>query len=450
MNNTMPNLTIKKALAALCFLALGFNTEAQQQARISIEFRGGLPSLLTEVNPSTAPFGGVGLRYSFNKYFSLSGEANGGGMAGRSAKAGYFRNSFTQIGGKANLNVTSFLPDRNDAWSKFNVYVSLGANYMMYYYDKDKALDGKTAKPYFIYDAGLNVKYYVNEMIDLMAGVNFNFSQTSAIDNIRGDGKYDKFALTYVGMAFKILPEERKQLLDWAHLPLRNNEGTKELLAKLEKGVKESNKQANDSLAAQLRKEIKVVDDKVVSVNTKVDTLDNKLNQVLDMLAKMSAAQTAQIEASQPKAPVGKGQKGKAANSKQKSTTDAGKLNASSPTGNDTTDRYTLNPKMLSYTAPDGTKVKAATIDQSQVKENYAIVVGSFVQDQNAILARDKYIDKGWDAHILGSAKSQYKRIVIFSNNYFEAAKIVTELRSTVSKDVWMLDINTGKGVYIK
>ena len=117
---------------------------------------------------------------------------------------------------------------------------------------------------------------------------------------------------------------------------------------------------------------------------------------------------------------------------------------------NDTSNRYPLNPKMLSYTAPDGTKIKVATIDQSQVKENYAIVVGSFVQDQNAVIARDKYIDKGWDAHILGSAKSQYKRIVIFSNNYFEAAKIVTELRSTVSKDVWMLDINTGKGVYIK
>ena len=439
----MRYVTIKQAIIILCFFALGFSTKAQQQARLSIEFRGGLPSLLTESNPSTAPFGGLGLRYSFNKYLSLSGDANGGGIAGRSAKAGYFRNSFTQIGGKANLNVTSFLPQRNDAWSKFNVYVSLGANYMMYYYDKDKALDGKTAKPYFIYDAGLNIKYYVNEMIDIMGGVTFNFSQTTAIDNIRGDGKFDKFALTYIGMAFKILPEDRKQLLDWAHLPLRNNQGTKELLTKLEKDVRESNKQANDSLAAQLRKEIKTVDDKVVTVNTKVDTLDNKMNQVLDMLAKMSAAQTLQIEASQTKAPIRKGKKGKA-------TTEKPKEIGKSPTGNDTADKYTINPKMLSYTAPDGTKVKAATIDQSQVKENYAIVVGSFVQDQNAIIARDKYIDKGWDAHILGSAKSQYKRIVIFSNNYFEAAKIVTELRATVSKDVWMLDINTGKGVYIK
>jgi hypothetical protein len=447
MNYTKRSLITKQAFLILCLLLLAFNTQAQQQARLSIEFRGGLPSLLTESNPSTAPFGGLGLRYSFNKYLSLSGDANGGGIAGRSSKAGYFRNSFTQIGGKANLNVTSFLPDRNDAWSKFNVYVSLGANYMMYYYDKDRALDGKTAKPYFIYDAGFNVKYYVNEMVDIMAGVTFNFSQTTAIDNIRGDGKFDKFALTHVGMAFKILPEERKQLLDWAHLPLRNNQGTKELLAKLEKEVKESNKQANDSLAAQLRKEIKTVDDKVVTVNTKVDTIDNKLNQVLDLLAKMSAAQVAQIEAVKPSAPVAKGKKGKTTTEKPKETA---KVTTPSPTGNDTSDRYTISPKMLSYTAPDGTKIKAATIDQSQVKENYAIVVGSFVQDQNAIIARDKYIDKGWDAHILGSAKSQYKRIVIFSNNYFEAAKIVTELRATVSKDVWMLDINTGKGVYIK
>lgn len=448
MNNTTRYLTKKLTSTLLCLLLLVINSNSQQQARISIEFRGGLPSLLTESNPSTAPFGGVGLRYSFNKYFSLSGDANGGGIAGRSAKAGYFRNSFTQIGGKANLNVTAFLPQRTDAWSRFNAYVSLGANYMMYYYDKDKALDGKTSKPYFIYDLGFNVKYYVNEMIDVMGGVTFNFSQTSAIDNIRGDGKFDKFALTYVGLAFKILPEDRKQLLDWAHLPIRNNEGTKQLLAKLEKDMREVNKQANDSLAAKLRKEIKTVDDNVVTVDSKVDTLDNKINQVLEMLAKMSALQTAQVEASQPKKPVGKGKKEVVTTSKTTSTTPNAKKDSSSVA--DTSNRYTINPKMLSYTAPDGTKIKAATIDQSQVKENYAIVVGSFVQDQNAIIARDKYIDKGWDAHILGSAKSQYKRIVIFSNNYFEAAKIVTELRSTVSKDVWMLDINTGKGVYIK
>jgi hypothetical protein len=444
MKNTMHYLTKKLIGTLLCLLLLVTNSNSQQQARISIEFRGGLPSLLTESNPSTAPFGGLGLRYSFNKHFSLSGDANGGGIAGRSTKAGYFRNSFTQIGGKANLNVTAFLPQRTDAWSRFNAYFSLGANYMMYYYDKDKALDGKTAKPYFIYDMGVNVKYYVNEMIDVMGGVTFNFSQTSAIDNIRGDGKYDKFALTYVGLAFKILPEDRKQLLDWAHLPIRNNEGTKQLLAKLEKDMREVNKQANDSLAAQLRKEIKTVDNKIETVTVKVDTIDAKMNMMLELLNKMSTIQTAQVEAAQAKSNP-KGKKDSKLNQKSTTTT-----SSKTDTAIDTSSRYTLNPKMLSYTAPDGTKIKAATIDQSQVKENYAIVVGSFVQDQNAIVARDKYIDKGWDAHILGSAKSQYKRIVIFSNNYFEAAKIVTELRSTVSKDVWMLDINTGKGVYIK
>jgi hypothetical protein len=314
---------------------------------------------------------------------------------------------------------------------------------MMYYYDKDKALDGKTSKPYFVYDIGVNVKYYVNEMIDVMGGVNFNFTQTTAIDNVRGDGKFDKFALTYVGLAFKILPEDRKQLLDWAHLPIMNNQGTKQLLEKLESNMSETNKQYNDSLAGQLRKEIKLVDAKVETVNTKVDTIAAKMNLMLDVLNKMSAIQTEQVEALQAKnKPKGK------KDAKSNAVNQALIAKTNSPI--DTSNRYTLNPKMLSYTAPDGTKIKVATIDQSQVKENYAIVVGSFVQDQNAVIARDKYVDKGWDAHILGSAKSQYKRIVIFSNNYFEAAKIVTELRSTVSKDVWMLDINTGKGVYIK
>jgi hypothetical protein len=443
MKNTMRYLTTQLTGSMLCLLLLATHSNAQQQARLSIEFRGGLPSIMTESSPANAPFGGLGLRYSFNKYFSLSGDANGGGISGVSKSNVYFRNSFTQIGGKANLNVTAFIPERNDVWSRFNAYISLGSNYMMYYYDKDKALDGKTSKPYFVYDAGVNVKYYVNEMIDIMGGITFNFTQTTAIDNMRDDGKNDKFALTYVGLAFKILPEDRKQLLDWAHLPIMNNQGTKQLIEQLEANLSETNKQSNDSLADLLRSEIKLVDNKVETVNTKVDTIAAKMNLMLEVLNKMSAVQTEQVEALQSKnKPKGK------KDAKTNATTQTTSTKTNLPS--DTTNRYTLNPKMLSYTAPDGTKIKVATVDQSQVKENYAIVVGSFVQDQNAVIARDKYVDKGWDAHILGSAKSQYKRIVIFSNNYFEAAKIVTELRSTVSKDVWMLDINTGKGVYIK
>ncbi len=440
MNNPIKNLTNKLTYTMFVLLMLGFNSNAQQQARLSIEFRGGLPSILTESNPSNAPFGGLGVRYSFNKYLSLSGDANGGGIAGRSAKNGYFRNSFTQFGGKINVNVTSFLPERTETWSKFNAYVSLGANYFMYYYDKDAALNGKTSKPYFIYDAGLSVKYYVNEMIDLMAGVTFNFSQTSAIDNVRGDGKFDKFALSYVGIAFKILPEERKQHLDWTHLPLRNNESTlavtKQLVANLDRDMREMDKRGNDSVTKALRAEIKVVDDKVVTVNAKVDTLDTKLNMVLELLNKMSTQGLPEAT------------KGKTATTKNKAATT--KIVANNPTKPTETKPEKSSPQILSYTSPEGSKIKAATIDQSQVKENYAIVVGSFLVDDNAIAARDKFIDKGWDAHILGSAKNNYKRIVIFSNNYFEAAKIVTELRTTVSKDVWMLDINTGKGVYIK
>lgn len=439
MNNPIQSLTNKLTCVVFILFLFGFNTNAQQQARLSIEFRGGLPSIITESNPSNAPFGGLGVRYSFNKYLSLSADANGGGMAGRS-KNGYFRNSFTQFGGKFNLNVTSFLTERTETWSKFNAYVCLGANYLMYYYDKDAALNGQTAKPYFVYDAGVNVKYYVNEMIDLMAGVTFNFSQTSAIDNVRGDGKFDKFALSYVGIAFKILPEERKQHLDWAHLPLRNNESTlavtKQLVANLDRDMREMDKRGNDSVTKALRAEIKVVDDKVVTVNTKVDTLDAKLNMVLELLNKMSTQG------------IPEAQKGKTTTTKTKTVTT--KETVKTPVKSTTTEIEKEGPQTLSYTSPDGTKIKAATIDQSEVKENYAIVVGSFVQDNNAIIARDKFIDKGWDAHILGSAKNQYKRIVIFSNNYFEAAKIVTELRTTVSKDVWMLDINTGKGVYIK
>jgi hypothetical protein len=155
-----------------------------------------------------------------------------------------------------------------------------------------------------------------------------------------------------------------------------------------------------------------------------------------------------------PPAPV-KNTKGKTTGKTTKGSAKGGKIKTTSLVGADSTANALAKQAAdtvvkLNYITPDGSKVKAAVIDPSQVKENYAIVVASFAKDQNAINERDKYIAKGWDSHILGTPKSPLKRVVIFSNNYFEAAKIVTELRQTGKPDVWMLDVSTGKGVYIK
>lgn len=436
------------------------NSIAQPLSRISIDFRGGMPSILTgKANQSAAPYGGLGIRYSFNSFLSLSVDANGGVIAGRTP-TGFFRNNFIQYGGKVHFNPMAFVKNRPDFLKRFNTYLSFGMNNMNYYYTlQQTSIENKLSRTFFMYDAGLTIRYYANEMVDFIGGTNFNFTQTSSIDNF-SDGKYDHFALTYLGLSIKILPYERKQTPDWAHVALPYNTGTmaltKQLVSDLEKGVSTQNKQNTDSIAA-LRTEIKTVDQKVANVNTKVDSVDAKLNMVIDLLTRIHTQGVNVNQTTTISTPQTTG-KGKNTGKKGASAAKPGATKVTTTTiiedpANkgfvDTFTNTTIIPETRPYTS-SGSGTKPAILEQSKVKENYAIVVGSFQLDENAMKARDRYIAKGWDSHILGNGRSPYKRIVIFSNNYFEAAKIVTELRNTESPDVWMLDITTGKGVYIK
>lgn len=455
---------LKPVFLLVCALAIYLsNAIAQPLSRISIDFRGGMPSILTSTaNQSAAPYAGLGVRYSFNSFLSLSVDANGGVIAGRTSN-GFFRNNFIQYGGKVHFNPMAFVKNRPDFLKRFNTYLSFGMNNMNYYYTlQQTSIENKLSRTFFMYDAGLTIRYYANEMVDFIGGTNFNFTQTSSIDNFN-NGKYDHFALTYLGLSVKILPYERKQSPDWSHVELPYNTGTmaltKQLVGDLEKDVTAQNKQNTDSIAA-LRAEIKTVDQKVVTVNTKVDSVDAKLNMVLELLTKMQTQgvnvnQTTTISTPQQGTTTTKGKntvkKGGKTTGKPSPTTVTTTTIIEEP-GNrgavDTIVSTTVIPGNTNTNSATGTK--PAILEQSKVKENYAIVVGSFQMDENAMKARDRYITKGWDAHILGNGRSPYKRIVIFSNNYFEAAKIVTELRNTESPDVWMLDISTGKGVFIK
>lgn len=442
--------TLKFLLVGFALLVLNSpKTTAQPLAKFSLECRAGIPAILASATPEAAPFGGIGLRYAFNNMISVTGNANGGVLAGRDAR-GYFRNSFLTYGINGQLNISSFFPNRGETWRKFNFYAGLGLTNMNYYYTFQYfKMDTRLHREHFLFETGLSMNYYLNEMVDLTASTNFYFSQTEKLDQVFGNGSNDKLVLSSIGVAIKFLPYERKQHVDWQHISINYTtsamELAKNLIATHDKDMHDFVKQNNDSLANVLRSEVKVVDEKVNTVNTKVDTVDAKLNQILELLNKMNTP---------PPAPV-KNIKGKTTGKPTKVSAKGGKGKTTSMVGADSTANAQVKQAAdtvvkLNYITPDGSKVKAAVIDPSQVKENYAIVVASFAKDQNAINERDKYIAKGWDSHILGTPKSPLKRVVIFSNNYFEAAKIVTELRQTGKPDVWMLDVSTGKGVYIK
>ncbi|TAE87408.1 MAG: hypothetical protein EAY81_04205 [Bacteroidetes bacterium] len=449
----------KRTLTFIVMLAFFINvTTAQENGKFGIDVRVGMPTILATASPKLSPYGGLGFRYSFNEMFSTQLDFEGGGITGLSNQtAGYFRYTFIQPSLKFNFHATSLLKDRGEK-SRLNGYLSLGIGNTVVFYDADKANDGSSEKGYFTYTLGINGRYYINEMLDIIGGTGFNFTGTTAIDNVRNNSKKDVFLLSYIGIGVKFLPTERAQAVEWKHLPLAFNNGpitaTKEIVGNLEKQLKDAEKKGNDSITTVLRKEIALVDAKVNKVNTKVDSIDAKMNTVLEMLNKLAnppVDTTAQLTTK-------KGAKGKPTKGKKDAkvvpipTTGKGKATT-------TRDSSSAQVNKLADTAtkaistPGGKSsslIQDQVIDQSKVKESYAIVVGSFVQDQNALNTKERYVEKGWDAHILGNARSQYKRIVIFSNNYYEAAKIVTELRKTEQPDVWMLDINTGKGVYIK
>lgn len=430
---------------------------AQPQAKASLDFRVGIPSILTESNPAVAPFGGVGFRYSFNDALSLGININGGTLAGKS-KISFFRNNFMTYGAQVYLNPFNFgYRDYTSPWSKFNLYIGAGASQMIYYYTLQNVyIDNKLSRPHFLYEAGLTFRYYINEMIDFTGSSNFYFSQTTKLDNIVGDRKFDAFTLSSIGLSIKFLPYDRRQLLDWTHIQLPYNTGPTAL------------KKSMDSVTAVLRGEINASNQKINNVNAKVDSLDSKMNKVLELLEKNkggtdstqsytspSIIDSLQINSNNNNT----NNSNSTPNSKNNSTNQpnndknsSSKNNSSSKEGDNLNNAPKKEVKTsLIYATPEGKKrSQAAILDPKQVKDNYAIVVGSFLVENNALKEREHYIDKGWDAHILGAPKSHFKRIVIFSNNYFEAAKIVTELRQTGQPDTWMLDISTGKGVFIK
>lgn len=472
----MPKQAIIKKLATFAFLStLVFTSTAQDNAHIGLDFRAGMPSILSSSTPKLSPYGGMGIRYSFNHLLSAQADIDGGGITGLSKNQsnGYFRYTFIQPSLKVNFNLLGLMPDRGEK-SKLNLNLTAGVAGTLVFYDADRANNGESERGYFTIQTGINARYYINEMVDFIAGTNFNFPKTTAIDNIR-TGNKDVFLLSYIGLGIKFLPAERVQSVEWKHLPLEFANGpitaTKQIVGNLEKQLKEAEKKGNDSITTVLRREIITVDTKVNSVNTKVDSIDNKLNIVLELLNNMNAQTIAKQQAdSIAKLPKTKAKgKGKTAPTAKPATkvvpiptkeTSTGVSNSTEPNNTtpttNTQPNNTSNPNPVTPPKTNGGNLgstvipKDQIVDQKNVKESYAIVVGSFVQDQNALNTKERYVEKGWDAHILGNARSQYKRIVIFSNNYYEAAKIVTELRKTEQPDVWMLDINTGKGVFIK
>ncbi|MFN7312049.1 MAG: SPOR domain-containing protein [Bacteroidota bacterium] len=400
----------------------------KKPSRMGIDFRVGLPMILTSAEPKPAAYGGAGLRYNINNVLVTQLDMDAGALTGignQSVFIPYFRTTFIQGGLKLGINLSAMASGRGNK-NRFNMFLNGGANYTMFLYDETRSLNGNTYERYLIPNWGLESRYYANEFVDFLAGFTANYSPTTGIDNTWNNKRGDQFLFFYTGIGIKLLNAKRTQQPTWKHIEIAYGPKPDEEFTSLAKDVKDNSKRSTDSIATVLRKEIKGVDEKVNTVNIKVDSMDVKLNMILNLLGGGSANNN---------------------NTNSKDTTKTGKPIAGQPGK-----IVPVNPptKPVTNSAEAKQEVKKVMVTPQKVKEAYAIVVGSFVQDVNALNSRDKYLAKGWDAHILGSPESQYRRIVIFSNNYYEAVKIVTELRKTEQPDVWMLDINTGKGVYIK
>lgn len=473
MRNFTRNFKVIIRLVLLIVLTQLSKLLLAQDARWSADFRVGSPTIIGQSTPMISPFGGASIRFSANRFFSFSIHGDGGVITGKSdVNKVYFRNNFIQYSVKGNLNLSNLLP-RPKGLERLNVYLNAGAGQLLYYYNETQnAPTGvNQGQTYFIHTAGINIRYYVNEMVDFVAGSDFNFTQTTRIDNVRGNGKYDHYMLNFVGVSLKLLPAQRKQMADWStiRLPYTVN-GTLMASKEVHHHTKEKEvtiieNKASDSLANLLMNQVAGVDVKMDTLTLRIQELYALLNNIKVVNANNTAPEENRKPIVQPvddeqkettptyvtynKNNPGDVQIRPASYSADEQRTHTGKPSAT-PAGTPATDASgkSVSPaKAAPATKP--TVIATPSEFHAMTKGKYAVVVGSFSHANNANKQKEVLAGKGYEVYILGEEGRDNKRLVIFSNDIDEASSMVKQIRSSMP-DAWLLDLNTGKGVYIR
>lgn len=222
---------------------LGFSATAQP-SRFSMEINAGVPTMFASIPSTISTYGGVGVRYNITTALSAQLSANMGtmrGMQNQSATSFVFPEkvsnykSYTSqfynytLRGQLNLervfNLRQF-----PFFYRLNPYLTGGVGFTAplgdgwvaeRYFDASTKYYKKGVEGVWTSQLGVVVRYYLNPMIDLNIGSEFNYCPTYYLDGIYPDNKYDHYLLSYIGANIKLGATHRKQHIEWVNVVIK-------------------------------------------------------------------------------------------------------------------------------------------------------------------------------------------------------------------------------------
>lgn len=422
-----------------------------QDPNWNIDVIGGAPTVLSNVNSSTSPFGGVGLRYTINPLLSAEVQVNGGVVTGKGELVNsLYSNNFLQYSLRGMVNLLGFTK-KPAVLSRLNLYLYGGAGYIKCYKRQNSVNgqpDGRVGgynDLFYVPNGGINIRYYMNENLDLVLGSEMNFTETHILDNTPG-GSYDKLMLNYVGISFKLLNgAKKKQSADWSSVKLPYEKYETAMLIAQEKAAESAAKEE------EMRKESARVKADADARLAQAEGLQKEMNMVfgkLDTLKNMISAIGYMNNIAPSNAPAQNPYPGNVSPSKDKTApANAPVASFASFTSNVVpatvvSSNYEMaaahnNGKSLNR----GNEPSAGMVKPIDLNQKYAIVLGSFVKPENAFNAKKQLLEKGYEVDIVHFDDPKVQRLIIYSASMEEAQNRLSEIREKENAEAWMLTI---------
>lgn len=220
------------------------SVSAQKATRWNIEANAGVPYMFASIPSHFSTYGGLGLRYNITTALSAQVSFNIGTMRGSQEQttptyvhpdqvSNYkaYTSNFYNYGLRGQLNLERVLSLRQyKLFRKVNPYLIGGFAYTA------PRGEGWVGERYFgaktkVYKEGFNhvwttqvgivFRVYINPLLDLNIGSEFNHCQTYYLDGIYPDEKYDHYLTSYVGVNIKLGASKAKQNIEWQNVVYR-------------------------------------------------------------------------------------------------------------------------------------------------------------------------------------------------------------------------------------
>lgn len=421
-----------------------------QNSGWSFDVFGGAPHMLSNVKASQQSlYGGAGLRYSISPLLSAQVQFDGGALAGnRNVTGTYFSYNFMQYSFRGMLNVTKLI-NKPKSLSRFNAYLYAGGGHIKCYNkaqvnieNQDNARLNNNISLFFVYNLGLNVRYYVNEYIDLLGGSEFNFTQTNSLAGNPNSNGYDKYTLSYVGVSFKLLPTTvKKQNPEWLgmKLPYDNYEAmlkisqakAAEAEAKSQLAIKEAKTMmadANSKIAKAEENSMNGISNKISAVKDQLETLKGMISTIKEK-GTNNDKNTNQDNDQKP-------------NNIPEVASYKNFAKITKPSKNAVVNSNIDNRTQNNMSGSNVSFVNQEMVKSIDINKKFAVVLGSFIKYENAVNAKKQLSDKGYQIDLVNFNDPNVQRLVIYYDNKEVAQKHLSELRETENSEAWLLTIN--------